>query len=315
MAGTPNRRTLLKGALGVAGVAGLSRFATSAQATVSSVTKYGINVATATNYNTRIATYGRVNVARVYYTGMVPAAWKVTKEGLSEAKRVQVSFKSDPAAFAAGTYDAQLISWLVSIPEGWTVWLTFWHEPNDELKARQFTADSYRAAWSHLSLVARSQTPALSLGTRVLLAPVFMGYQANTATGWSDAWVPSPAEVDVLCWDCYGNPGKGGARGVYPTVNGKVDPCLRVTERLGFTEWGISEFNAPKLDYDPAETERVKWLEGFRSHCQDPARATAPQLGPPSIMLLWETKTAFPDQGFYTEATKSGWRNVITASP
>jgi len=314
MAGTPNRRTLLKGALGVAGVAGLSRFATPAQAAVSSVTKYGINVASATIYSERIATYGRVNIARTYYTGMVPTTWNASKEGLSDAKRVQVSFKSDPTGFAAGTYDTTLISWLASIPEGWTVWLTFWHEPNDELKAGQFSAESYRAAWTHLSLVVRNQV-SLSPGTTVLLAPVYMGYQANTASGWSDAWVPLPTEIDVLCWDCYGNPVKGGVRGVYPAVNGKIDPCLRVTERLGFTDWGISEFNAPKLKYDPKEIERVKWLEGFRAHCQDPNRATAPQLGPPSIMLLWEKKTAYPDQGFYTEATKSWWRNLITASP
>jgi hypothetical protein len=274
----------------------------------------GINVNDRAAYSARLATFGRIGTARVFHSGMLPVRWTWVNDGLSDSRRSQVSFKVPPAALASGTYDATITSWLDSIPHGWTVWLTFWHEPNNELRDGAFTPADFLAAWHRLSRLVRT-TSASRPDRVVLLVPTFSRYLLDTS-GWSDGWVPAPSDVDFISWDVYGNPtGGAGLGSSYPPVPPLVDTCLRVTQRLGYQHWGISEFNTPRRTWDTDESQRVKWLETFRSYCCDSSRSTASELRSPEIFQLWEGVGSGWDESFMTPATVDWWRSVIKNSP
>jgi hypothetical protein len=269
----------------------------------------GINVNSPDVYNSRRADFGRVGVARIFHERGLPQAWTWARDGLSDEKRAQVSFKTPPGSLARGSEDATILSWLRSIPAGWTIWLTLWHEPGDELRAGGFSAAEFQAGWRRLSQLVRQNTQ--DNDVTVYLTPVFGRYLVDTAS-WSDAWVPAPADVDLLSWDIYGNStGNAGLNSPYPDVPELVDACLRVTERLGFQRWGVSEFNAPRRSWDASESARVRWLELFKSYCWSSERGVAPQLAHPELFLLWEGFGTNWDQNFKTAATTTWWREVL----
>ncbi|MEJ7706372.1 MAG: hypothetical protein WKF82_03250 [Nocardioidaceae bacterium] len=245
-------------------------------------TMYGINANDARVVTRKQALCGSIGVARTCYAGMLPATWDPSKEGASPQYKCHVSFKADPAAVAAGQYDARIVGWLQSIPAGWRVYLTFWHEPNDELREGRFTATSFRAAWSRLSAVVHEVT-GLSEGVLVQPVPVFMGYQVGLEGYWSDDWVPHPNEVAFLSWDIYGNPAGGsGLSGGYPTPQSRIDPCLEATERIGFGRWGVSEFNAPARTWDVDESARRTWLTNFHTYARSRSAASRRSLVHPA---------------------------------
>ena len=148
-------------------------------------TRYGVNAPGLADVRRRLRTYGSVGIARTFYGGMLPSTWNKNMEGASPDRQTQVSFKTSPAALAAGHHDRALRSWMESIPSGWRVYLTFWHEPNDELRNGAFSGREYRRAWARLSKIRRSQVN-LRRGVRLSLVPVFMSYLVGKKTGWSD---------------------------------------------------------------------------------------------------------------------------------
>lgn len=276
------------------------------------LTRYGVNATTAQDAAARMRTFGAVGITRCFYPAMLPSTWQPSREGSSPDRATQVSFKAPPAAVAAGTHDNVIRSWMNSIPAGWTVHLTFWHEPNDELRDGVFSSGAYRAAWARIARIQHTQAQ-LRPGVSLRLVPVFMSYQVNTAGAWSDSWVPRPDEVAFVSWDVYGNPSGGvGLDGPYPEASECLDPCLRVTSRLGFATWGVTEFNTPRRTWDPLEAGRTDWLESFRQYALSIGRSVLPALGDPQFMLLWEGLGENWDQRFHTETTKAWWRSVIT---
>ena len=314
-----SRRAVLFGLLGTASVgAGVAVLrsdepAADVRSCPGAEIRYGVNAQDAGEVAARLADFGAVGITRVFYAGMLPATWSPTREGASLNKATQVSFKTSPAAVASGVHDQALLSWMKSIPSGWRVYLTFWHEPNDELRLGMMSPTDFRAAWTKLSAL-RSQV-SLQPDVELSLVPVFMSYLVDTTTGWSDSWVPSPDEVGCLSWDVYGNPAKGsGLAGAYPDVGSRLNPCLRVTARLGFTEWAVTEFNTPRRTWDATEERRTVWLQSFLEYVIGPGRPVAPELGPPQFLLLWEGVGANWDQRFTTSRTRDWWNGVISCN-
>ena len=274
---------------------------------------YGVNADDAAEVDARLATFGAVGITRVFHGGMLPSTWSSTAEGASASMTTQVSFKTPASSVASGEHDLALRSWMESIPAGWRVYLTYWHEPNDELLDGTMSPAAFRAAWSRLSTL-RDQV-SLQPDVELSLVPVFMSYLVDTPSGWSDAWVPSAGEVDLLSWDVYGNPATGtGLAGRYPDVASRLDPCLRVTSRLGFTRWAVTEFNTPRRTWDVSEKARTAWLERFRRYAMGEGREVAPELGPPEFLLLWEGVGENWDQRFMTARTTDWWRRVMSCA-
>ncbi|MEJ7707307.1 MAG: hypothetical protein WKF82_08540 [Nocardioidaceae bacterium] len=277
-------------------------------------TRFGINASDAQAVDLRESLCGgSIGIARVFYAGMLPNRWNPSKEGASPQRECQVSFKADPAAVAAGHYDREIVAWLNTIPSGWRVYLTYWHEPNDELREGRFTAGTYRAAWSRLSHLAH-QRARLKRHVVLRLVPVFMAYNIGNPRYWSDAWVPRPTEVAFLSWDIYGNPsGGGGLSGPYSSAHKRINPCLRVTQRLGFERWGVSEFNTPTRTWDRDESARREWLNDFRKYALSQDRSVGRHLGAPRTMMLWEGRGVNWNQTFQTAASWRWWSGVANS--
>lgn len=241
---------------------------------------------------------GRIGVVRRYYSGALPAQFEQTTAVCPE-KLLSISFKPgdgfSAADIASGAFNTRFRQWLESIPAGWRVWVTYWHEVNDDINAGNITGAQFTGAYAQLYPVL--QEAQLQPGVTVRLCANFMAFQItlnpNSAT-WQDSWVPPPGTMDLLTIDLYGNPGQntrqitGPAYGTsYPdpaTRSAIIDDLIR---RTGWSQhWGILEVNAPGRDWDADESDRIAWHHGILAHWQQ-SQAT-----PPEIVLLWENPIA-----------------------
>lgn len=71
-------------------------------------------------------------------------------------RALSLSFKVAPNDLAAGRYDADLVEFFRTAPRDRQILVTYFHEPEDNIAAGQFTAAQYRAAWDHFGAVARA---------------------------------------------------------------------------------------------------------------------------------------------------------------
>lgn len=254
---------------------------------------------------------GRAPCVRRYYPGMLPATFGQTTATCPE-KRLSVSFKPDStftaASLATGGGNARLLSWLQSIPAGWTVYLTYYHEVNDDIRTGAITAANFKNAYAQFMPVISGAS--LAANVTVRLCANFMAYNLNDTTGtyWSDSWIPAHGDMNLLTFDIYGNPGQqtsstgsntyGKATGAsygstYPLPSARFQSMFDILDRTGWaTTWGILEINSPARSWDTSETARARWLVDSFELCL--ARPTRPEL-----VLLWEAPSGVNwDQSF-----------------
>lgn len=181
---------------------------------------------------------GSPGVYRVYFDGLPPTSFRGSKADFGIP--VVLSFKANPARVAAGDYDAQLRSFFDSIPTGRMVWWSFYHEPEDNIAAGEFTAAQYRAAWKHLLAIAPSRSTLRS--TLILMRWDLESRVLNV----SDYVVPG---VDVLAWDAY-------VRTWSPTVADAYDKAARVSASYGMG-FGIAETSVDNHMADPPSRASV----------------------------------------------------------
>ncbi|BCJ73007.1 hypothetical protein CS0771_25510 [Catellatospora sp. IY07-71] len=146
-----------------------------------------------------LASYGPADMLRAFFTG-APGDW-ATSPKLNVSQPVNVSFKYPPAEVIAGTHDAALRKFFDDAPTNRTVWWTFFHEPEDNIEAGEFTKEQYSAAWQHIWHI--TQEPA-RYKSNVKATLVLMDWDLDVASGrnWLDFY-PGDAYVDVISWDVY----------------------------------------------------------------------------------------------------------------
>lgn len=245
----------------------------------------------------------RAPCVRRYYKGPLPAQFEQTT-AIAPEKRLSISFKPggvfDAAAMASGAFNDMLRRWLESIPAGWTVYLSYLHEVNDDIKKGRLTGAQFVNAYKQFMPVI--QDAALRTGVVVKLCANFMAYQltATTTATWSDAWVPPPGAMDLCTFDIYGNPGVNTQQVTGPGYGTDYpDPAIRaasmfgVLRRTGWLQhWGILELNTPARDWDTNESQRAAWLKAMTDHLLG-------QPTPPEILLFWEAPSGINwDQSF-----------------
>ncbi|MEJ7707699.1 MAG: hypothetical protein WKF82_10835 [Nocardioidaceae bacterium] len=91
---------------------------------------------------------------RLYAPGF-PPAWDQLQREYGVRSSV-VSFKMNPVATASGLYDERLRSWFLEAPKHRETWWIYYHEPEDNVEAGQFTASEFQAAWMHVAQLAAS---------------------------------------------------------------------------------------------------------------------------------------------------------------
>jgi hypothetical protein len=274
----------------------------------------------------------RFPCARVYNDSFLPATFDVTLAQAPE-KRVSYSFKNAGAPFgfdglASGNGNARLRSWCLSIPAGWTVYLTYYHEVNDNINAGQLTGAQYTAAYGQFMGVIKNlrDNNLLNAGVTLRLCPNYMSYQlgAPNSAHWKDSWIPTQDQCDLVTFDIYGNPGQNTPSGtnkygssvfphtkydsVYPIVEDRFRLMFDILERTGWAQhWGILELNTPPRnwdgplnpDYNPNGPQNEQYrgtagkTEAGRTQWLIDAteHCLAPPMtngAPPEILLYWE---------------------------
>ena len=209
----------------------------------------GSSVKSLANLPAVTSEFGRMPIVRVYYSGLPPAnAWTT---GLAGANRsaVIVSFKAQPLTILSGADDAALRQFFDSAPTDHQIYYSYYHEPEDNIAAGQFTLADYKAAWAHVvSLANAAHNPELH-STLIL-----MEYDLDKASGrdWKD-YLPGRGIISTLGWDAYPT---GSATNVHPQLQAPADfmgPAIAASKSVGLP-YGFAEFGLS------TPTGRAGWL-------------------------------------------------------
>jgi hypothetical protein len=201
---------------------------------------------------------GQMDVYRGYDNGFHYATWQQVPAGHRyrgpqnlDTVINDYSFQIPPAQLMAGTFDAQLRTFIASTPKN--IVLTNQHEPEQEIQAGHFTFAQFRAANVRLNQLVDAQN-ALDGGTRkvsvILMISTFTGFQGRNAENyWPTAAKGDGGTVDLISADVYAAPHATGTPGVplgytdgvnWKTAQGLVKPVLSFAKAHA-TDWAISE--------------------------------------------------------------------------
>lgn len=200
-------------------------------------------------------TYGPLEMVRVFYTGL-PPSWAGSRADVAN-RTVVVSFKALPLDILAGKHDAQLSTWFASAPRTRDTYWVYYHEPEDNIAAGNFTAADYRAAWRRLAGLADRTG-----NSRLHATLVLMCYSVNPASGrnWRD-YYPGGDVIDVLGWDCYNY---GRKKGEYAPPANIYAKSIEVSRAAG-KPFGYAETGSTLLPEDTG-AGRAAWLRSVGAY-------------------------------------------------
>lgn len=200
-------------------------------------------------------TLGELDVVRVYYKG-APDAWP----GKAPGRNVVVSFKLPPAEVLAGAHDAALSAWFRAAPRDLETFWVFFHEPEDDIRDGAFTAEEFRAAFTHLAgLAAQAENPRLH-STLVLQSYTL---KPASARNWRD-YYPGDA-VEVFGWDVYNRPSEARP---YSDPAELLDNLRAVATSVG-KPFAIAELGSVLAPGDVDGSGRARWLESMGRYLAD----------------------------------------------
>lgn len=192
--------------------------------------------------------YRGVETVRAFHRGL-PESWRELRAVYGKKKLV-VSFKADPTAITSGRHDRFFTRWFRHAPTNRRTFWTYYHEPEDNIEAGQFTAREYRAAWRHLSdLAARAHNRKLK-ATMIL-----MGWTLDPMSGrhWKRYYVPRAMEI--LGWDVYN---RKNDEGWYLSARKLFKRIVRI-DRRNKRPFAIAEFGSALAKGDSGK-RRARWL-------------------------------------------------------
>ena len=198
-----------------------------------------------------------VGIRRTFYQWhhRAPGLWadRVLNEDVNSGRLSWVSFKTPPwAAVGAGEHDNEideLLQLLMSKPN--PIWLTIFHEPEDNATALAGTTMSIDA-WKTMQKRIRMRMDALGT-SNVAFAPIFMAYTHNQTHDYPgipgqdrslDHWMK-----DMNCWDFIGfdHYNKDAANGTIVNDQwlGVMNYMASRDEPVAVGEWGTRTTGIP----------------------------------------------------------------------
>ncbi|HYN97278.1 MAG TPA: DNRLRE domain-containing protein [Pilimelia sp.] len=200
--------------------------------------------------------YNGLELVRIFYPGR-PAEWPGK---LDVGKRpVVVSFKFPPAEVAAGQHDAYMREWFATAPRDQDVYWTFYHEPEQEVAAGDFSTASFRAAWKRLRQLADE-----AKNDRLTATLILMDWTVDPRSGrnWREFY-PGRDVVQVMGWDPYNPPGEV-SKGVYLSPAALFKRIIDVS-RAEDLPFAIAETGSFLAKGDNG-AERAAWLRSMVRH-------------------------------------------------
>lgn len=193
------------------------------------------------------AAVGPAEIYRHFDSGFRYATWNQTQAHAlhPNAPRYDYSFNLAPAQVVAGQWDARLRTFVQSTPPN-TI-LSIWHEPEQEIEAKLFTAADFRAMMVRFNRIvdeANSADGGTRLVSVVLMVSTFSGFKGRDPNTY---W-PGLEGADMIAVDAYGSPTRTSStpQGYTNGRNWKtgeqlLTPVYNYAVSKG-AQWGISEF-------------------------------------------------------------------------
>jgi hypothetical protein len=239
------------------------------------------------------AEFGHMPIVRVYYPGLPSSnAWTT---GLPAANKsaVVVSFKALPSAILSGADDAVLSHFFDTAPTGHTIYYSYFHEPEDNIAAGQFSASAYRAAWAHVvALANRAHNPDLR-STLILMA---FDLRPASHRNWRD-YLAGGGIISTLGWDAYpagAVQGKPSMQSPAQFMGLAVAASKAAGMPFGFAEFGMEAANG-----------RAAWLTEVGNYLLQ----SGAQFG-----TLFDSSAVSPPMMLADSASISAWRGIVAKS-
>jgi len=253
-----------------------------------SVPLFGSSV-TSSDLAQTTAQFGHMPIVRVYYSGLPASdAWTGGLAGANDSA-VIVSFKALPADILSGADDATLTHFFDTAPTGHPIYYSYYHEPEDNIEAGEFTLADYKAAWAHVAqLATAAHNPDLH-STLILMA---FDLAKTSGRDWR-SYLPGGGIISTLGWDAY-PPGSAGSV-INPQPTPPADfmaPCIAAAKGAGLP-YGFAEFGLATA------TGRAAWLTAVGNYLMtsgalfatvfDPtAQSSALQLTDQASQAVWK---------------------------
>jgi hypothetical protein len=271
----------------------------------SSVPLLGASVSS-TDLAATTAQFGPLPIVRVYYPGLPASnAWDGGVAGANHSA-VIVSFKALPTDILSGADDAALTHFFDTAPTGHSIYYSYYHEPEDNIAAGQFTLADYKAAWARVVKLANAAHNPDLHSTLIL-----MNYDLMKASGrdWK-SYLPGGGIISTLGWDAY----------PFGTPANFLGLCITASESVGLP-YGFPEFGLP------TPVNRPAWITAagnylmtsgalFASYFNGSATDTVDQLTDQASQSAWKgfvAKSFAANEG--TDPAPSSPAPTATATP
>jgi FlgD Ig-like domain len=262
----------------------------------SSAPLIGASVANTSGISQAAAQFGHLPVVRVYYPGLPsPDAWSSGVPGTSKAA-VVVSFKALPKAILSGADNAVLSHFFDTAPAGRPIYYSYYHEPEDNIAAGQFSLADYKAAWAHVvALAAAAHNPALH-STLILMS---YDLKPGSHRDWKN-YLPGGGIISVLGWDAYpvGAAGCGGCKVQMTPPAQFLGPAIAASKSAGMP-FGFAEFGMPSTP------GRAGWLTQVGDYLMTSGAVFA---------TLFNSSAVSPSMELTDQASISAWRSIVEKS-
>jgi hypothetical protein len=230
---------------------------------------------------------GSLDIVRMFFPGL-PGSWSSIEAKIDDTP-VAVSFRADPAAVLAGTYDAQFRTWFAQAPTGRPTFWTYWHEPEDD----NVNQVLYRRAWAHLRELANQADNRQLRATLILMCWTL---SPNSGRDWRD-YYPGDDVIRILAFDCYNT---GRKNGVYRDPARILRPVSELAKSLD-KPWGIAEFGTTVIESDGGVAGRATWLRQYANFVRDNSGRFATYFD--SVVGI--------DYRLRDEASRSAWEDIV----
>jgi hypothetical protein len=187
------------------------------------------------------------------------SSWKGQTRGLPRRTAMVISIRHSPQQVIAGEWDNQINGFFKRAPKRRLIFWNYYHEPENGVKAHEFTTAQYRRAFRHIGDIAARYCRSNLVPTLVL-----MGWTADPRSGpgshglWKSwkSFYPGKRYVSVVAWDPY-NSATAKPRS-YKSPHDLFHYAVRDARSVG-KRWGIAETGSARISGDQGNG-RARWL-------------------------------------------------------
>jgi hypothetical protein len=237
--------------------------------------------------------FGHMPIIRVYYNGLPdPHVWTTGAPGVNKSAAI-ISFQAPPNVVLSGADDAALRQFFDTAPTSRTTYYSYYHEPELDVRAHDFTLSSYKAAWAHIvALADQAHNPNLK-STLILMA-----WDLNPRSGinWKD-YLSAGQVISTLGWDAYP---AGTVADHDPQLTPPADfmgPAIAASKSVGLP-FGFAEFGLATPNGRPA------WLTEVGSYLATSGALFGTLFDSPRHLNTFITDSA----------SMAAWRAVVSRS-